>query len=88
MRRVAIALMILFLTLLACGDGLPRISSSDLETDDWSGKDFGSTDLKDYVGPKGRTHVFTPEGKHHTSFRTSNSNRAKRVRNEKWTRVK
>jgi hypothetical protein len=40
-----------------------------------------------FVGKRGRTHVFTPEGLHHTSFRTSRSNRIARVAKGKWKRV-
>ena len=32
-----------------------------------------------YVGTNGRTHVFTPDGRHHTSFRTTRRNRQQRV---------
>jgi hypothetical protein len=37
-----------------------------------------------YVGPNGRTHVFTPEGRHHTSFRTTRRNRQRRVHSGRW----
>jgi hypothetical protein len=40
-----------------------------------------------YVGPRGRTHVFLPDGRHHTSFRTTKSNRQLRVQTGKWMRV-
>jgi hypothetical protein len=31
------------------------------------------------IGPRGRTHVFTVDGQHHTSFRTTRANRQKRM---------
>ena len=37
-----------------------------------------------YVGKNGRTHVFTADGHHHTSFRTSDAGRRDRVLNGKW----
>jgi hypothetical protein len=37
-----------------------------------------------YVGPNGRTHVFTAEGRHHTSFRTTRRNRQQRVHSGRW----
>ncbi|MBI3949575.1 MAG: hypothetical protein HY314_03875 [Acidobacteria bacterium] len=40
-----------------------------------------------FVGQRGRTHVFTPDGRHHTSFRTSRSNRIARVTKGKWNRI-
>lgn len=40
-----------------------------------------------YVGPNGRTHVFTPDGRHHTSFRTTRRNRQRRVYAGRWMRV-
>ena len=39
-----------------------------------------------YVGKNGRTHVFTPDGQHHTSFTTTRKNRIQRVIDEIWTR--
>ncbi|HJR06560.1 MAG TPA: hypothetical protein VJ842_04820 [Pyrinomonadaceae bacterium] len=41
-----------------------------------------------FVGVRGRAHVFTLEGLHHTSFRTSKRNRGERVAKGKWERVK
>jgi hypothetical protein len=32
-----------------------------------------------YVGMNGRTHIFTPDSRHHTSFRTTRRNRQQRV---------
>jgi hypothetical protein len=32
-----------------------------------------------FVGSRGRTHVFTEDGEHHTSFRTTQANRKRRV---------
>jgi hypothetical protein len=40
-----------------------------------------------YVGANGRTHVFTPDGRHHTSFRTTRRNRQQRVQSGRWIRV-
>ncbi len=40
-----------------------------------------------YVGPNGRTHVFTPGDKHHTSFYTTRLYRRKRVRRGRWIRL-
>jgi hypothetical protein len=40
-----------------------------------------------FVGPRGRTHVFTADGQHHTSFRTTLANRVSRVNDGKWERV-
>lgn len=37
-----------------------------------------------FVGPRGRTHVFTARGQHHTSFRTTRANRQRRVSGGKW----
>jgi hypothetical protein len=37
-----------------------------------------------YVGAHGRTHVFTPDGRHHTSFRTTRRNRQQRVQSGRW----
>jgi hypothetical protein len=40
-----------------------------------------------FVGARGRTHVFTADGLHHTSFRTTHGNRFARERDGKWQRV-
>ena len=40
-----------------------------------------------FVGEKGRTHIFTPEGLHHTSFRTTKRNRLERQETGKWETV-
>jgi len=40
-----------------------------------------------FIGVRGRAHVFTVEGLHHTSFRTSKRNRAERLEKDKWERV-
>ncbi len=40
-----------------------------------------------FVGPRGRTHVFTADGLHHTSFRTTRANRDKRRIQGKWQRI-
>ncbi|MFL6283630.1 MAG: hypothetical protein ACJ74Q_10875 [Pyrinomonadaceae bacterium] len=40
-----------------------------------------------FVGPRGRTHIFTEDGEHHTSFRTTKANREGRVDEGKWERV-
>jgi len=40
-----------------------------------------------FVGPRGRTHVFTADGLHHTSFRTTRANRVRRVGEGSWERV-
>lgn len=39
-----------------------------------------------YIGKSGRTHIFTPDGRHHTSFRTTETGRHERVLNGKWVR--
>ena len=44
-------------------------------------------DLGRVIGRNGRTHVFTPEGRHHTSFHTSRRNRQKRVQSGKWLQI-
>ena len=40
-----------------------------------------------FVGGRGRTHVFTVDGLHHTSFRTTHKNRFERLSSGKWERV-
>ena len=40
-----------------------------------------------FVGPQGRTHVFTSEGEHHTSFRTALANRRRRLGEGRWERI-
>ena len=40
-----------------------------------------------YVGMNGRTHIFTPDGRHHTSFRTTRLNRQQRVQAGRWIRI-
>lgn len=40
-----------------------------------------------FVGPRGRTHIFTGDGEHHTSFRTTKANRQRRVDQGKWEQV-
>lgn len=40
-----------------------------------------------FVGSRGRTHVFTEDGFHHTSFRTTRANRDKRRIEGKWERI-
>jgi hypothetical protein len=40
-----------------------------------------------FVGPRGRTHVFTEKGERHTSFRTTQANRERRVDEGKWERI-
>lgn len=40
-----------------------------------------------FVGEKGRTHIFTADGEHHTSFRTTQSNRIERNLLGKWERI-
>jgi hypothetical protein len=37
-----------------------------------------------FVGEKGRTHIFTAKGLHHTSFRTTKRNRLERQETGKW----
>lgn len=54
----------------------PREIYQDLETNNMI-----------YVGLRGRTHVFTPEGKHHTSFRTTKRGRQQRLRQGRWIRI-
>lgn len=40
-----------------------------------------------FVGGKGRTHIFTNENLHHTSFRTTKQNRLEREISGKWERI-
>jgi hypothetical protein len=40
-----------------------------------------------FIGLRGRTHVFTADGQHHTSFRTTQANRQKRMLEGKWERI-
>ena len=40
-----------------------------------------------YIGMNGRTHIFTPDGRHHTSFRTTRRKRQQRVQAGRWMRV-
>jgi hypothetical protein len=40
-----------------------------------------------FVGERGRTHIFTVENQHHTSFRTTQKNRFERQSNGKWERI-
>jgi hypothetical protein len=40
-----------------------------------------------FVGARGRTHVFTADGEHHTSFRTTKANRQRRLEQGKWEHV-
>jgi hypothetical protein len=40
-----------------------------------------------FIGLRGRTHVFTSDGQHHTSFRTTRANRESRVSEGKWERI-
>lgn len=40
-----------------------------------------------YIGANGRTHVFTPSRRHHTSFRTTRRNRQQRAQSGRWIRV-
>ncbi|MGB7924946.1 MAG: hypothetical protein WCF57_17025 [Pyrinomonadaceae bacterium] len=40
-----------------------------------------------FIGARGRTHVFTADGQHHTSFRTTQANRESRVSEGKWERM-
>jgi len=40
-----------------------------------------------FIGSRGRTHVFTADGQHHTSFRTTRANRENRVSDGKWERT-
>ena len=37
-----------------------------------------------FVGERGRTHIFTIENLHHTSFRTTRRNRLERQMSGKW----
>ena len=39
-----------------------------------------------YVGPHGRTHIFTADGKYHTSFITTRRNRILQISTGRWTR--
>ena len=39
-----------------------------------------------YIGVDGRTHIFTPNGRHHTSFRTTRRNRQQRIQSGRWIR--
>jgi hypothetical protein len=40
-----------------------------------------------FVGSRGRTHIFTADGQHHTSFRTTRANRQQRMSEGKWQRI-
>jgi hypothetical protein len=40
-----------------------------------------------FIGSRGRTHVFTVDGQHHTSFRTTRANREGRISDGKWERI-
>lgn len=40
-----------------------------------------------FIGLRGRTHVFTADGQHHTSFRTTRVNRENRADEGKWERI-
>lgn len=40
-----------------------------------------------FIGSRGRTHVFTADGQHQTSFRTTRANRENRVSDGKWERI-
>lgn len=40
-----------------------------------------------FVGERGRTHIFTSENLHHTSFRTTKQNRIEREDSGKWERI-
>jgi hypothetical protein len=40
-----------------------------------------------FIGARGRTHVFTADGQHHTSFRTTQANRQRRMSEGKWERI-
>jgi len=40
-----------------------------------------------FVGDKGRTHIFTASGLHHTSFRTIKKNRIERQETGKWEHI-
>ena len=40
-----------------------------------------------FVGMRGRTHIFTAENSHHTSFPTTQKNRFERQISGKWERV-
>jgi len=40
-----------------------------------------------FVGDKGRTHIFTADNLHHTSFRTTKRNRIERQEKGKWERI-
>ena len=41
-----------------------------------------------FIGSGGRTHIFTVENLHHTSFRTTKRNRFERQRSGKWEIVR
>ena len=40
-----------------------------------------------FIGARGRTHIFTADGLHHTSFRTTQRNRSARQESGKWERI-
>jgi hypothetical protein len=61
-------------------------AASDKATPNEIYKDIGSGHYI-FVGPRGRTHVFTAEGQHHTSFRTTRANREDRLNEGKWERI-
>ena len=40
-----------------------------------------------FVGARGRTHIFTAENLHHTSFRTTQNNRLERLISGRWESI-
>ncbi len=40
-----------------------------------------------FVGARGRTHIYNSDAEHHTSFRTTVANRARRVDEGKWESI-
>jgi hypothetical protein len=46
------------------------------------------TEYDIFVGHNGRTHIFLPDGTHHTSFRTTKRGRQKRMQKGRWIRIK
>jgi uncharacterized heparinase superfamily protein len=40
-----------------------------------------------FIGQRGRSHVFTADGQHHTSFRTTRGNRQTRVNDGKREQI-
>jgi hypothetical protein len=75
--------------------GERRHAEADRPTSEAAGDKASAHEIyKDYesgnyvfIGPHGRTHVYTPNGSHHTSFRTTRTNRQLRLNEGKWEQI-